>query len=227
LTLPAADLGRVRATRAALGTRGPSRPRSAGDFERISIPASDADALRDALIAEGAGRVIEIGLAYGSSALAIAEALVLGGRDDARHLIIDPYQETFNACGREVLTAAGLWGLATLIEEPSHLALAHLVGDGVSLDAAFVDGSHLFHNVFVDLTYLRLLVKPGGLVLMDDCDWMSVADAVDYFVVNAGWSTAEVPGSSRLRSFRLPDPPFEPAFEQFRPFGHGSGRRSG
>lgn len=29
-------------------------------------------------------------------------------------------------------------------------------------DAAFVDGSHVFHEVFLDLYYLRKVVKPGG-----------------------------------------------------------------
>src|SRR5215204_4339601 len=49
---------------------------------RAALPAADADILRDALIAEGARTVIEVGLAYGSSALAIGEALCASGRAD-------------------------------------------------------------------------------------------------------------------------------------------------
>ncbi len=59
-------------------------------FERVSIGKSDGDALRDPLLGERARTVIEIGLAYGSSALAIAEALVASGSAQAHHLIIDP-----------------------------------------------------------------------------------------------------------------------------------------
>ncbi|MGD0608301.1 MAG: hypothetical protein ABSA53_32530 [Streptosporangiaceae bacterium] len=58
-------------------------------FARVSVPVSDSDVLRDLLLAEKPGTVIEIGLAYGSSALAIAEALVAAGPDQARHVIID------------------------------------------------------------------------------------------------------------------------------------------
>jgi hypothetical protein len=65
-----------------------------GDFERVSVPVADSDVLRDLVLAENPGTVIEIGLAYGSSALAIAEALVAGGSNAARHVIVDAYQST-------------------------------------------------------------------------------------------------------------------------------------
>ena len=42
--------------------------------------------------------MIEIGLAYGSSALAIAEALVASRSTEARHVIVDAYQEHFPVC---------------------------------------------------------------------------------------------------------------------------------
>jgi hypothetical protein len=67
------------------------------------------------------------------------------------------------------------------------IALPRLLGDGFVADAAFVDGSHIFHNLFVDLFFLRELVRPGGLVILDDCNYLSVATAVRYFEVNTGW----------------------------------------
>ncbi len=72
---------KIRATRRKLAADGPASIRSVGDVERDSIPNSDSDTLRDLLIAERANTAIEIGLAYGSSALAIAEALVIVGSD--------------------------------------------------------------------------------------------------------------------------------------------------
>jgi hypothetical protein len=71
---------KIRAARRKLATDGPIRVRSAGDFERVSIGMSDGDVLRDLVLAEKAHTVIEIGLAYGSSALAIAEAWFPRGR---------------------------------------------------------------------------------------------------------------------------------------------------
>ena len=212
-------LGRIREARRRLATGGPPRVRSVGDFERVSVPASDGDVLRDLLLAERPDTVIEIGLAYGSSALAIAEALVTAGPDEARHVILDPYQKHFHGCGWAAITEAGLAGLCRLVPERSQIALPRLLGEGFVADAAFVDGSHIFHNVFVDLFYLRELVRPGGLVILDDCSYLSVATAVRYFEVNTGWEPEPIARPTRLRAFRLPKPRTEPSFESFRPFG--------
>ena len=212
-------MANIRAERERLATEGPGSLRSAGDFERVSIPAADADALRDLLVDEKPRSVIEIGLAYGSSALAIAEALVAVGLDKPRHVIIDAFQREYRGSGRDALVRAGLSDVCLLIEERSQAALPVLWRDGFVADAAFVDGSHIFHNVFVDLFYLRELVRPGGLVVLDDCDYASVATAVRYFEINTGWVPETVERSTRLRAFRLPDPRREPTFEAFRPFG--------
>jgi predicted O-methyltransferase YrrM len=166
---------------------------------------------------EGVHAVIEIGLAYGSSALAIAEALIANGRGDARHLIIDAFQSDFDDEGWNAIVAAGVQDVCQLVRERSQLALPRLVAEGVVADAAFVDGSHVFHNVFVDLFFLRELVRPGGLVVLDDCDWPSVATAVRYFERNAEWQVEPLL-ATRLRAYRLPDPPVEPRFEDFTPF---------
>lgn len=45
---------------------------------------------------------------------------------------------------------------------PSSIALARLAAEGFIADAAFVDGSHRFHEVFVDLYFLRKIVRPGA-----------------------------------------------------------------
>jgi hypothetical protein len=64
--------------------------------------------------------------------------------------------------------------------------------------------------------------------VLDDHWWPSVRTAARYFELNLGWQV--VPGAfdagtldpatgrPRLRVLRLPDPPFEPSFEDFRPF---------
>ena len=105
------------------------------------------------------------------------------------------------------------------MEERSQIALPRLLGDGFVADAAFVDGSHIFHNVFVDLFYLRELVRPGGLVILDDCSYLSVATAVRYFEANTGWKPEPIGSPTRLRAFRLPDLRTEPSFTSFRSFG--------
>lgn len=100
-------LAAVRQVRRRLADTGPERVRATGDFARVSIPRNDGDALRDLLIAEGARSVIEIGLAYGSSALAIGEALLVQ-QGSSEHLIIDAYQHLFHESGTESIVSAGL-----------------------------------------------------------------------------------------------------------------------
>jgi len=209
---------KIRAARLKLAADGPIHVRSSGDFERVSIGSSDGDVLRDLVLAERAHTVIEIGLAYGSSALAIAEALVSNGAAQGRHLIIDAYQKHFYGSGWSAIVEAGIAGLCSLFEERSQIVLPRLAADCLVADAAFVDGSHIFHNVFVDLFYLRELVRPSGLVILDDCRYPSVSTAVRYFQVNAGWEPEPIPAATRLRAFRLPNPRIEANFESFKPF---------
>ena len=209
---------RVRAVRAKLHAAGPQRSRPfEGDFERVSLPASDCDILRDILVAHDAQVVIEVGLAYGSSALAIGEALCSTDGTGVSHVVIDPFQAAaYDNAGWDALKDAGLAAQTTLIAEASSIALARLAGTGFSADAAFVDGSHRFHEVFVDLYFLRKLVRPGGLVILDDAGWASVAAALRYFDLNLGWRPVSIAG--RLAARQVPDEPFEPNFTDFRPF---------
>ena len=55
----------IREIRRKLAIDGPQRVRAPGDFAKVTLPERDCDAIRDLLIAERPGIVIEIGLAPG------------------------------------------------------------------------------------------------------------------------------------------------------------------
>jgi len=227
---------RIREARRRLVREGPAWTRNRErDFETVTMPERDCDLLRDLLISESAETVVEVGLAYASSALAIGEALVTVDPPHPRHFVIDPLQESaWSNVGWELLRSAGLDSIARLMLAPSSIALPQLVTEGVIADAAFVDGSHRFHEVFVDLYFLRKIIRPAGLIILDDNWAPSVRTAVRYYEQNLGWTA--IPGAfasgslwtvgaglaagavTRCRAFRLPDPSFEPPFEEFRPF---------
>jgi predicted O-methyltransferase YrrM len=221
---------RVRDVRRRLVHDGPPWTRDrANDFDTVTVPERDCDALRDLLITEGVETIVEVGLAYGSSALAIGEALVAVGAGRPLHVIIDPMQATeWSNVGWQMLRSAGLDPIARLVLQPSSMALPQLVAEGFTADAAFVDGSHRFHEVFVDLYFLRKVVRPGGIIVMDDHWWPSVRTAERYFELNMGWRAVSgafdagtidhETGRTRLQALRLPNPPFEPSFEHFQPF---------
>jgi predicted O-methyltransferase YrrM len=227
---------RVREVRRRLMRDGPPWTRDRErDFETVTMPERDCDLLRDLLIAERAETVVEVGLAYASSALAVGEALVTVDRPRPRHVIVDPFQDhAYADVGWDLLHAAGLDPIARLIRAQSSIALAGLVAEDFVADAAFVDGSHRFHEVFVDLYFLRRIVRPGGLIVIDD-DWTpSVRTAARYYEQNLGWTAipAAFAGGTlrnigddpaaeavpRCRALRLPGSLVEPPFEQFHPF---------
>jgi predicted O-methyltransferase YrrM len=221
---------RVREVRRRLAHDGPPWTRDrADDFKTVTVPERGCEALRDLLIAEGVETVVEVGLAYGSSALAIGEALVSVGARRPLHVIIDPLQASeWSNVGWQMIQSAGLGTIARLVLQPSSMALPQFIAEGLTADAAFVDGSHRFHEVFVDLYFLRKIVRPGGVIVLDDQWWPSVRTAARYFELNLGWQA--IPGAfdaatidhqsghPRLQALRLPNPPFEPAFEHFQPF---------
>jgi predicted O-methyltransferase YrrM len=212
-------LADVVEARRRLAEAGPDKVRRAGDFGYVALPAADADVLRDLLALARPEVIIEVGLGYGVSALAIAEALVAAGIEEPQHLVIDAFQDHFHDAGWNAILGAGLGSRCTLVRERSQIVLPRLRSEGFVADAAFVDGSHIFHNVFVDLAFLRDIVCPGGLVILDDCDLPSVATAVRYFELNTGWLLKPSPRPTRIRAYQLPDPPVEPSFEDFKGFG--------
>lgn len=226
---------RVREVRRRLVQDGPPWTRHhERDFETVAMPERDCDLLRDLLISERAETVVEVGLAYASSALAVGQALVTVDPPHPRHVIIDPFQDhAYSNVGWDLLRAAGLDSIARLMREWSSIALPELVTEGLVADAAFVDGSHRFHEVFVDLYFLRKIIRPGGLIVIDD-DWTpSVRTAVRYYEQNLGWTAIPEAFASgtlrnigddpaaemvpRCRALRLPDSLVEPPFEQFHP----------
>jgi predicted O-methyltransferase YrrM len=129
-------LARIRKVREELDEAGPDRLRRAGDFTYVALPSADADVLRDILIAEKAQVVIEVGLAYGVSALAVAEAVVVTGDAESKHLIIDAFQDHFHDTGWNALVRAGLDSVCTLLRERSQIALPRLLAEGFRADAS-------------------------------------------------------------------------------------------
>jgi predicted O-methyltransferase YrrM len=143
-----------------------------------SIERANGEALLELLIAEGVERTIEVGLALGISALWFSQAVAARG---GRHVAVDPFQqESWNGAGLRTLREAGMEQLVEVIEEDSRLALPRLVSEGREFDFAYVDGDHRFDGAFLDLYYMTRLVRPGGLIALDDLWMPSIRMAVAY-----------------------------------------------
>lgn len=177
---------------------------SVHDLFPVAVTATEGAALRDYVIGEGATRTIEIGLGYGVSALFVCEGLVVNGRAEARHVVLDPNQERrFANCGLQVLDEAGVGGLVEHHSEESLLALPRFLAERRSFDLAFIDGNHRFDGVFVDLVYLGRLLRPGAIVFLDDYQLPGIAKAVSFFATNLDWRIEEVSGTDERHQWAV------------------------
>jgi predicted O-methyltransferase YrrM len=217
---------RVRAVIERLIAEGTLLARSDGTLHQlfpVAASAAEGEALRGWTAREGATRTIEIGLGYGISALHVCEGLLANAGPAARHAVIDPYQATrFSDCGLQVLEEAGVSWLVEHLAEESQLALPRLLGEEARVfDLAFVDGNHRFDGVFVDLVYLGRLVRPGGIVFLDDYQLPAVARAVSFFRKNLGWTLEEVSAADdyhRWAVLRTPPTPDTRPFDFYAEF---------
>ncbi|MEZ4729649.1 MAG: class I SAM-dependent methyltransferase [Caldilineaceae bacterium] len=158
----------------------------------VAASPTDGAALQRWVIQAGAAQTIEIGLGYGMSALNICAGLLTNGHADAHHVVIDPFQSRrFANCGLQLLQEAGVPALVEHHTEKSHFVLPRLLSAERQFDFAYVDGNHRFDSVFVDLYYLGLLVRQGGIIMLDDYDLPGIERAVAFFVTNLNWTVEE------------------------------------
>jgi len=191
---------------------------SVHDIFPVAVDQSEGEALRDCVIRNSAVHTIEVGLGYAVSTLYICQGLLGAGGSDPRHVVVDPHQEVrFRNCGLQVLAEAGVAELIDHFADESQVVLPRLLGEGRRFDLAFVDGNHRFDFVFVDLFYLGRLLRPGGVVFVDDCQLPGITRAMAFFMRNVGW-TMELESSDHeghhwavLRTNEAPDS---------RPFTH-------
>jgi predicted O-methyltransferase YrrM len=195
---------------------------SAHDIFPIAASATEGRALQTWIAKEKAVNTIEIGLGYGLSALFICEALLMGGNKNAHHVVLDPYQTTgFKNCGLQFLEEAGVADMVEYCAEESQIALPRFVTKNRRFDLAFIDGSHLYDRVFLDVIYVGRLVIPGGIVFADDYQLPSVAKAISFCLKNLGWTLEETSRSDKYHQWvvlRLPQTPPPRPFPHFVDF---------
>jgi predicted O-methyltransferase YrrM len=185
----------------------------------VGITKTEGEALRAWVVREHAVRTLEIGLAYGISALFICEGLLQNKDEDSRHVVVDPYQSKgFKNCGMQSLQEAGVAHLIELHEDESQILLPRLLNEGRNFDLAFIDGSHLFECVFLDLIYAGRLVRSGGIIFVDDYQLPAIARAVSFCLTNLGWELEELSPADELHQWAVLRTPRVPIKHSFRDF---------
>jgi len=139
-----------------------------------------------------AKQTLEVGFAYGTSALTFAEHHQRQKNTGISHTIIDPNQigtgkGHWDSIGIENLRRVGFIKGKNyrLIEQTSIKALPTLFQKkGKFLDVALIDGWHLFDYTLIDIFYCLEMLKVGGVLIVDD-KRMRAINAISKYVVRA------------------------------------------
>ena len=146
--------------------------------------------------------IVEIGMAYGFSTLAILKGLEENG--SGKLTSIDPNQTTeWQSIGLARVKEAGHHLRHTLIERPDYLALPGLLSQGIEIDFAYVDGWHTIDYVMLDIFYLDRMLRPEGVIGFNDCDKIAVRRAIKYLMTHRQYRELDVglPRNYRSRNW--------------------------
>jgi predicted O-methyltransferase YrrM len=122
-------------------------------------------------------RILEIGSFEGKSALWMIQNL-----KPKKIVLVDPGKES------NIILKLNLSGLEyTLIEKPNNEAWKDYIFD--EFDFVYIDGSHSSKNCYFDMILGWTVLKPGGIMAIDDYAWplkdsdgTSPKEAVDIFL---------------------------------------------
>jgi predicted O-methyltransferase YrrM len=147
--------------------------------------------------------VVEVGMAYGVSALTILTALQENGTGQL--ISIDPYPkwESARETALNYIHLSGLSGLHRHIHAPSEIVLPKLYDDGVKAQFVYIDGHHGFDHAFIDFFYSDLLLDIGGVIAFDDSAWRSVHKVIRYLNSHREYEEIDV-GLKKLYAGRNP-----------------------
>lgn len=125
---------------------------------------------------------LETGLAYGTSTLAICHQLA--SQDGVRHIAMDPFQASYwQNAGIKLVERAGLRSYVQFFEERSEYVLPTLCMQNIKVDFAYIDAHHVFDYALREFSYIDVLLRVGGIVVIDDL-WMPAIQRVAAFIEN-------------------------------------------
>jgi len=121
---------------------------------------------------------IEIGFAYGTSTLAIAEAIQGNG---GVHTVIDKFEnEWWGGNGLDLLKQAGIE--IDFREEWCYEALPALLHENKKFDFAYIDSTKQFDWILMNFFYIDKLLNDGGIIVFDDADTPGIRKALRLIV---------------------------------------------
>lgn len=128
---------------------------------------------------------IEIGFAYGMSALAITEAVV---KNNGKHVIIDKFENTgWNGVGLDLMAQAGYMENIEFYEEFCYIVLPKFLHEGKKFDFAYIDSTKQLDWLLVDFFFLDKLLVKNGIIVFDDVTFPGIRKLLRYIVQFPGY----------------------------------------
>ncbi|WP_298737589.1 class I SAM-dependent methyltransferase [uncultured Chitinophaga sp.] len=119
---------------------------------------------------------IEVGLAHGTSTLAIAEAVA---ENKGSSVAMDPYERSYwNSVGLDLVAQAGYQ--VEFIEDFSYRVIPKFLEAGRKFDFAYVDSTKLTDWLMTDFFLIDKALVNGGIIVFDDVNYPSIRKLVRY-----------------------------------------------
>jgi predicted O-methyltransferase YrrM len=165
-------------------------------------------------------RSLEIGLAYGFSTVWMLDAL--RSQRDSLHIAIDPFEESnWHGVGLAQVKRLDLGAQFRWVEDYSIHALSDLIRDQAEFDFIYIDGNHRFDDVIVDFYLSDQVLRPGGLIALDDLWMQSVRTAANFIGHNCAYKLVPQPVENMMVLKKEHGDHLD--WRQFKPFNTSEG----
>lgn len=157
-----------------------------GNTVKSAIKPLEGNFIFNTILKNNFKNCLEVGMAYGISAMYILLALKKTNKDSQYKLdSIDPFQTTqWKSFGLNLIKDIKLNNNHNLYEDKSYIVLPKLLEKKEVYDLIFIDGWHTFDYTLIDFFYADLLLKVGGIIIIDDAMHQGVGKCLRYLDSN-------------------------------------------
>lgn len=135
-------------------------------------------------------RCLEIGMTNGISSMYICEALKNNDLNNSVLFSIDPLQITkWKNSGNDNLVKSNLQTYSVFIDNPAYEVLPNVLaliqnGEISYFDFIFIDGMYIDENILEEFFYCDLVLRNGGVIVIDYCNGKIGRKLQNYIVKN-------------------------------------------
>ena len=149
---------------------------------KANVGISEGKTLYDLVMSLKCKNALEIGMAFGLSALFMCIGLK---KTNGKLTSIDPNQDTkWENIGTLNIKRAKLQKHHNVIIGKSYNELPKLLNKKKKYELIFIDGWHTFDYCLIDFFYSDLMLKIGGVIVIDDVLHSGVKKVVAYIITN-------------------------------------------